>query len=390
MKIVVVGGAGRVGRRVVSELLPHEGVSVVVADRVRTDDASRPFVDIDLGDPASIRSSIGDADVVINTSGPFDRWGAVVLDAAIAVGTDYIDVCDDPEPTLEMLKRDAAAKQAGVRAVIGLGVSPGLTNYLAMVAARNLDTVDLLATFWGDSAEGLDREQAVARAKGLAAAFEAGRAAYTHLIAQTSSQVPVWRGHAAVRERAWRKAYRVSTSRGETGIYRVIGHPEPVTLPNTVTTRDCLNIGTVDAGTDRLMLPILDRVTANELDPEQALAEIARELRENPEGIVTERHGGPLLRKIGAAAVGVSNGRRDGVVVFPGGPVDGSMSLETARPAVVGALHIGEVPPGVHSPEDAFDANAYMTHYARLYWGDNTDPCIIDRAGASAVLEVES
>lgn len=390
MKVVVVGGAGRVGRRVVSELAPHEGVSAVVADRVRPDDAGQPFVGIDLGDPASIRSSIEDADVVINTSGPFDRWGAVVLDAAIAVGTHYIDVCDDPEPTLDMLKRDRAAKQAGVRAVIGLGVSPGVTNYLAMVAASNLDTVDLLATFWGDPAEGVGREEAAARAEALAKAFETGRAAYTHLIAQTSSEVPVWRGHAAIRERAWRRAYRVSTSRGQTGIYRVIGHPEPVTLPRTVATRDCLNIGTVDAGTDRLMLPILDRVAANELDPEQALAEIARELRENPEGIVTERRDDPLPRKIGAAAVGIGDGRRDGVVVFPGGPVDGSMSLETARPAVVGALHIDEVPPGVHSPEDAFDAGAYMAHYARLYWGDGAPPYIVDRAGASAVIEVES
>lgn len=390
MKIVVVGGAGRVGGRVVSEFAPHKDVSVIVADRVKPQDPDQQFIAIDLADPASLRAAFAGSDVVINTSGPFDRWGSVVLDAAIDTGTNYIDVCDDPEPTLEMIGRDAAAKKAGIRAVIGLGVSPGLTNYLAMVAAQNLDTVDLLTTFWGDSAEGRSREEAVERALGLAHSFEEGRAAYTHLIVQTSSEVQVWRDHAPVKERAWRKAYRVTTSRGETGIYRVIGHPEPVTLPNTVRTRDCLNIGTVDAGADRLMLPVLDRVIAGEIDAGQALLEMARQLREKPESIMTERHGEQLPRKIGAAAVGERNGGRDGVVVFPGGPIPGSMSLITARPAVVGALHIDEVPVGVHSPEDAFDARTYLEHYARQYWDAGTEPFVLDRAGASAVVETGS
>jgi hypothetical protein len=66
------------------------------------------------------------------------------------------------------------------------------------------------------------------------------------------------------------------------------------------------------------------------------------------------------------------------------------MSLITARPAVVGALHIDEVPVGVHSPEDAFDARTYLEHYARLYWDAGTEPFVLDRAGASAVVEADS
>ena len=41
--------------------------------------------------------------VVMNTVGPFFRFGVPILTAAIDAGTDYIDVCDDWEPTLEML-----------------------------------------------------------------------------------------------------------------------------------------------------------------------------------------------------------------------------------------------------------------------------------------------
>lgn len=388
MKVVVIGGTGRVGRRVVSELRAHPHVTVTVSDRIRPDDTAVPFIELDLADNASLHRAVQGFDVVVNTAGPFDRWGAVVLDAAIESGVDYIDVCDDPLPTLELLKRDEAARAAGIRAVVGLGVSPGLTNFLAVVAARHLDSVDLLATFWGDSAEGMDPDQAAIQAQGLATAFATGRAAYTHLITQTSSEVPLWRGGESSIERAWKTAYRVTTSKGETGIYRVIGHPEPVTVPQTVRTRDCINIGTVNAGTDRLMLPYLDQVANGNIDAEHALKMIAQELSDHPERLVTPRHGDPLPRNIGAAAVGARAEGKHGVVVFPGGPVNGSMSLETARPAVVGVLRLSEVAPGVHAPETAFEAEAFLRHYSEIYWNGEAS-YLVDNAGAGAVVEAD-
>lgn len=388
MKVIVVGGTGRVGRRVVSEIAAHPHVAVTASDRVRPDDDAVAFIELDLADHDSLRHALNGFDVVVNTAGPFDRWGAVVLDAAIEAGIDYVDVCDDPLPTLELLERDEAAKAAGIRAVVGLGVSPGLTNFLAVVAAGHLDSIGLLATFWGDSAEGMDSEQAAAHARELATAFATGRAAYTHLITQTSSEVPIWRDGARTTERAWKSAYRVRTTKGETGIYRVIGHPEPVTVPRTITTDDCINIGTVDAGTDRLMLPYLDEVASGNLDAERALEIIAKELKEHPEKLVSTRNGDPLPRNIGAAAVGTRAGERSGVVVFPGGPVNGSMSLETARPAVVGVLHLDEVSPGVHAPETAFDAEAFLGYYSQIYWNGG-EAYSVDHAGADAVVEVE-
>src|SRR5690606_29986691 len=264
------------------------------------------------------------------------------------------------------------------------GVSPGLTNFLAVAAARELDATDLLATFWGDSAEGMSEADARAHAKGLATAFRQGRAAYTHLITQASSMVPTWRDGRLADERAWVSAYRVRTSNNETGIYRVIGHPEPVTVPRTVKTSDCINIGTVNAGTDSLMLPHLSRVAAGEVTEGQALNAIADALETNPLSLATERRGAPLRRNIGAAAVGTRDGAPDGVVVFPGGPVDGSMSLETARPAVVGVLHLTEVPTGVHAPESAFEAEKFLGYYATEFW--NGEPgYLVDHAGPNAV-----
>src|SRR5712691_397417 len=56
------------------------------------------------------------ARLVANFAGPYYRTGTALLDAAIAVGTDYIDICDDADVVLPMLGRSAAAESAGVRA----------------------------------------------------------------------------------------------------------------------------------------------------------------------------------------------------------------------------------------------------------------------------------
>ena len=54
--------------------------------------------------------------IVVNTCGPFFKFGEPILSAAIDSGCHYLDICDDWEPTLEMMKLDANAKSAGVSA----------------------------------------------------------------------------------------------------------------------------------------------------------------------------------------------------------------------------------------------------------------------------------
>jgi saccharopine dehydrogenase-like NADP-dependent oxidoreductase len=60
----------------------------------------------------------------------------------------YVDICDDPEPTLAMFELDQRAQEAGVGALIGMGASPGLSNLLAARAARHLDSVTDCYTVW--------------------------------------------------------------------------------------------------------------------------------------------------------------------------------------------------------------------------------------------------
>ena len=57
-------------------------------------------------------------------------------------------------PMAQMLELDAAAKAVGATALVGTGAGPGITNLLAVLAARELDTVSGLVTGWNIEAAG--------------------------------------------------------------------------------------------------------------------------------------------------------------------------------------------------------------------------------------------
>src|SRR5262245_8399736 len=85
---------------------------------------------------------------VANLAGPYYRTGTAVLDAAIQAGTDYVDICDDADVTLPMLERGPAAEAAGVRALIGMGSSPGTSNVLIRAALDHLGSAEDVDISW--------------------------------------------------------------------------------------------------------------------------------------------------------------------------------------------------------------------------------------------------
>jgi saccharopine dehydrogenase (NAD+, L-lysine-forming) len=136
--VVVLGGAGGIGRVAATALAPTDDADRVVVADLASDAAAAVVAGIgdprfeaatvDVSDPASVADVVADATVVVNCVGPFYRFGPPTLAAVIDAGIDYIDVCDDLDATRSMLALGGRARDAGVRALVGMGNSPGLAN----------------------------------------------------------------------------------------------------------------------------------------------------------------------------------------------------------------------------------------------------------------------
>jgi saccharopine dehydrogenase (NAD+, L-lysine-forming) len=92
--------------------------------------------------------AMSEVNVVMNCSGPYHLLGVRVLKAAIEAGRHFVDYCDDVTPTLEMLELSEQAREKGITAIIGLGVSPGYFNLLAKDASDRLDTTREINMYW--------------------------------------------------------------------------------------------------------------------------------------------------------------------------------------------------------------------------------------------------
>lgn len=166
-KVIVLGGGGGVGS-VAARTLASAGLfdEITVAD-YRLDAARKTAaslgrkmraVRVDAGDRESLVKALSGSCVVLNCVGPFYKFGPPILEAAIQAGIDYVDVCDDLDATERMLEMDASAREAGIRALIGMGNSPGLANVLARFCADTMldsvDSVDIYHAHGGEPSEG--------------------------------------------------------------------------------------------------------------------------------------------------------------------------------------------------------------------------------------------
>jgi len=166
--VIVLGGCGAVGSVVVKTLADQDIFSQIIIGDIneqrakeiatRTNQEKVSVVRLDAEDPNSIQTAIAGCDLVINCIGPFYKTVKTILQTVIDAKINYVDVCDDVDVTLDILKMDEAAKQAGITALIGMGSSPGATNVLAKFAADNLldktDAVDIFHAHGGEPFEG--------------------------------------------------------------------------------------------------------------------------------------------------------------------------------------------------------------------------------------------
>lgn len=166
--VLVLGGAGGIGQVATQALVTSDTFTKIQVGDLRLEAAQAAVealgdrrlraLAVDARNPASLASSLEGVDVVLNCVGPFYRFGPPILLAAIEAGVDYVDVCDDLAPTRTMLELDEKAKAKGVRALIGMGNSPGLANLFAKLCADGLlervHSVDIMHIHGGEPTEG--------------------------------------------------------------------------------------------------------------------------------------------------------------------------------------------------------------------------------------------
>jgi saccharopine dehydrogenase (NAD+, L-lysine-forming) len=166
-KVTVLGGCGAVGSVAVRTLVQSGDFSEVVIGDWNVDKARSmaavlgptvTAIQCDARDSHSVRAAVEGSDVVLNCVGPFYSTVKPILNAVIAAGINYVDVCDDVDVTLDILAMDAQVRQAGIAALIGMGSSPGLTNIIARMAAdallESVEAVDIFHTHGGEPVEG--------------------------------------------------------------------------------------------------------------------------------------------------------------------------------------------------------------------------------------------
>jgi lysine 6-dehydrogenase len=232
MKIVLLGGGG-MGEIALKDLVDSGVKQIVIADynRAKVESLVKDFKGqgveisaafVDANDRASLIRVMKDASVVASAIGPFSEYGVKVLKAAIEARVDFVDICDDPQPTIEELNLHDEAKQAGITAIIGMGNNPGVGNLCARYGAQKLDEVEEIEFIWV--------HPAISRT---------GGAGVLHAIGAFSGDVPSYHQGQWVDVPAGsdKEAIDFPEPVGRVEVFHS-GHPEPLTVPRYISVKD--------------------------------------------------------------------------------------------------------------------------------------------------------
>jgi saccharopine dehydrogenase (NAD+, L-lysine-forming) len=228
MKAIVFGGAGVEGSYVVKRLSKTDifsEISIADINKVMGKNKSSKYenvdyIHLDATDKKNVKKSLEGADVAINCIGPFYKFAPIIMEAAIESGVNIVDICDDYDMTRTLIDNyHEKALDAGVTSIVGLGASPGITNILAALAAKNLTSV---------------KEIGIYVVRGIKE--EAGSAIPYHMMHCWLGKIPIYQNceFKMVNGLADGKEYITFPEPfGQVPVY-YFGHPESVTIPRYI------------------------------------------------------------------------------------------------------------------------------------------------------------
>jgi len=159
MHIIVLGGAGAMGRVTARTLTEYEDVDqVTIADyneeRARAvaaalNSSKIQVRQIDVNDPERLTALLRGSDVVLSAVDYVFNLPA--LKACMREKVHYADLGGLFHMTRRLMEMSAEVEAAGITAIMGMGGTPGITNLLARAAVDKLDRVDSIKVQLGCS-----------------------------------------------------------------------------------------------------------------------------------------------------------------------------------------------------------------------------------------------
>ncbi len=359
MKVLVVGGTGGMGQGVARDLIKQERIETVTLgdiniDRERVQEKLKAspkvsLVKIDVNDHAGMVSAIKAADVVVNCAGPFYKTAVAVARAAVEAKVNYIDICDDYEAAQILFASDigAAAKQAGITVLTGMGSDPGTNNVLVKWYADRLDRVDEIYLYW------------------VVSIAELAGAAWDHSLHMVLGRIPQYIDG---------KMVEVDGGGGEEiehfleplgeCLISYVGHPQPITIPKYIP-------GVKTVVIKGALIPVWVDKLIKEQKEMGLLSSEAVDIKGNkvvPYDLALKLWDTiPKDRDNGPAASGLKvivKGERQGKQVTYTADIVGRMAPGTGLPASIAALMMeaGEVTvKGVVAPEGCIDPDKFLS-----------------------------
>ncbi|MDA0703627.1 MAG: saccharopine dehydrogenase NADP-binding domain-containing protein, partial [Proteobacteria bacterium] len=244
-RVLLLGGTGYVGRPAARFLVRSAAVrSLTIAGRNL--DRAAEFaaglggmaqgkaraVAVDAGDPESLLPLMAEHDLVVNATGGTADLIAGTLAAAIRAGVDYCDTSGG-QFCAPLLAQHAAARAAGIRAVIGIGANPGGTNLMAKHLAARFESVETVQSCFVQGV--LHWIDPILAAGGPGGKIGAGSAAtVADILKGASGRVPVFRDGELTAIDGPGEAMTLPLPGGGTVTAIPYGGSEPMTLPRSI------------------------------------------------------------------------------------------------------------------------------------------------------------
>lgn len=166
MKIILLGGAGIIGRVIARDLALTDDVAEIIiadlnetgaqatVDKAAPGDSRFKAAQIDVTDGAALVKLLSGADCVINSVQYY--FNLDVMRACLEAGCHYLDLGGLFHTTRKQLELNEEFRVKGLTAILGLGSCPGIANVQPALVADRFDTIRSIKIYNGATTDSRD------------------------------------------------------------------------------------------------------------------------------------------------------------------------------------------------------------------------------------------